>query len=512
MKALAPILIQPGFSKNLTDYENEPRWVDGDKVRFRDGRAEKIGGWRPYTASGSFTGVARDIQTWSTLQGIPSLAVGTTTGLFALDTSGWRDITPTGYTEGPQSNTFSEGFGAGSWGSEGWGEDTPASQGLIPLQQWAIDNYGEDLLAVPSGGTLYFWDRSASTEAVEVTAAPDQINTMFVMDPTPYVVALGCTGSDTVYNPMLVRWSDGENFNQWDAAPDDSIAGEQLLQNGSKLIGAEKIRNGALLWSDTSAFLMEPTADPDQAFLITHIASECGLIAPHAAQEINGEIFWMGVSAFYKYDGAGVRQLRTPLDEAIFELDKPESVNFVQKEKVYSGVNTAFNEIWWFYPANTSDENSRYVVYNYLENIWYDGALDRTTWTSPDVFSIPFATGPDAVLYEHEVTKNDSNQPMRAFIKTGDFDIGDGDQLQFADRLIPDLTLTGSLEFTMEAKEYPQDTKSIKRGPYSIVNGGRTNDFRIRGRTINIEFSSEGLNYDFKLGRCRIRVKPDGAR
>ena len=80
----------------------------------------------------------------------------------------------------------------------------------LPLRQWGLDNFGEDLLALPKQGRLYVWDESGGTgnKAVVVTASPSSSNFMFVSQQDRHVVCLGTNGINGTFDPMLVRWSD----------------------------------------------------------------------------------------------------------------------------------------------------------------------------------------------------------------------------------------------------------------------------------------------------------------
>ncbi|NQZ74755.1 MAG: hypothetical protein HRT61_01380 [Ekhidna sp.] len=393
-----------------------------------------------------------------------------------------------------------------------FGQGDTSSAGLIPLSNWSIDNFGEDLIACFSGQQPIFWDRSVGGDATAIGNAPAQVTTLLIHSPTPFLIALGCTGLDAVYNPMLVRWSNAENYNQWDPVAENSIAGFKLLQGGSKLIGGRNVRTGSLLWSDTDCFFMDTTGDTD-VFDFSNIGSSCGIISPHGHIEIDGEVFWMGTDAFYRYAGAAVEKIRTSLDEALFEPGNKESINRVQKEKVYAGINTQFNEIWWFYPAEGSQENNRYIVYNYIEKVWYDGTLDRTAWVNNEIFPNPIGCDASGVVYEHEVGLNANGEAMYSWIESADFDIENGDELQFCDRFIPDINnFVGSMSVTLTGKEYPQHTEQIIKGPFEIPVGKRYEDFRLRARTISIKYESEGIDFDYKLGKSKLRIKRSGRR
>lgn len=512
MKTQVPLEIRPGLYKNLTEYESEGRYINGDKVRFRDGRPKKIGGWAPLSSSGTISGTPRAIHAWSTLNGIPHLCVGTEQGLYVLQENTWTSITPSAFAQGPTNNTFSRGFGSGTFGSGTFGQGDVDATGLVPLAQWTMDNYGEDIIACYAGDQPVYWDRSLGGLATPIGNAPAQVSTMLIHSPTPFVIALGCTGLDAVYNPMLVRWSNGERYAEWDPAAENSIAGFKLLQGGSKLLGGRNVRQGSLIWSDTDCFFMDTTGGTD-VFDFSSIGSSCGLVGPHGHVEIDGEVFWMGTDAFYRYAGAAVEKIRTSLDEALFEPGNEESLNRVQKEKTYAGVNTQFNEIWWFYPSEKSTECDRYIVYNYIEKVWYDGTLDRTTWINNEIFSNPIATDASGNVYEHEVGLNANGSSMYSWIQTADFDIEDGDYVQFVDRFIPDIkNFVGSIDVTLVGKEYPQHTEQRTIGPFTLNVGQRYEDFRIRARTISVKYESDGIDFDYKMGKNKLRIKRSGRR
>lgn len=514
MKNKVPLVLQPGFFKNQTEYESEGRWIDGDKVRFRDGRPKKIGGWTRHKIRSVTvpSGVPRDIHAWATLDGTPHAVCGTEQGLFEINNGSWTDITPVNWVNGTTRNVYTRGFGSGRFGGGAFGQGDEDLTGLIPMSSWSIDNYGEDIIACFSRGKIYFWDKSVGGPAVEIAAAPAQTTFMFLNEPTPFVIALGCTDLTDTFNPMFVRWSNGEDYNNWTPSQ-TSLSGFQLLQGGSRLLGGRSIREGNLIWSDTNCFYMEETGAAVQAFSIRSIASNAGIIAPHAHVEINGEVFWMGTDAFYRYSGANVEQLRTSVDEAVFEDSTPESINRGQKEKTYAGINTQFNEIWWFYPGRNSDENNRYVIFNYAEGSWYTGTLDRTVWVDNEIFTAPLAMDPSGVLYDHETGKNADGQAMYSWIESGDFDLDEGDYLQFCDRFIPDIKdFVGSIDLTLVGKEHPQNPEVVTRGPFTIFAGTRYQDMRLRARTIKIKIESYGVDFDYKWGKSTLRIKQSGRR
>jgi hypothetical protein len=164
------------------------------------------------------------------------------------------------------------------------------------------------------------------------------------------------------------------------------------------------------------------------------------------------------------------------------------------------------------YPAGDSDENNRYVVYNYLEDVWYDGTIDRTTWNDSDIFDRPYATQSDGTLFVHEQGKNNDATGLKAYIQTSDFDIGNGDLMYYVDRVIPDGDFTKNINYTFFSKKYPNSTNIVEKGPFVVTSATRKFHPRTRGRQGQMRISTSVTDSDFRLGSNRIFIKPDGGR
>jgi hypothetical protein len=597
--------IVPGFDRNNTSYGSEGRWIDGDKIRFVDGKPRKIGGWVKQSTN-QFKGVARDILSWSALDSTQYLAFGTEKKLYLYEGGSYFDITPVRATatpisafstsagstqirvrvsshgvsngdfvvvsaaatvggnvllnreyevvsvvdpnvfvvsssttavntttnsgsgtvsfllaNGPEFNFPSFGWGSGTWSAGTWGTPRSGSGLTNQLRQWSLDNWGEDLVACPRGGKIYTWDETlgSGTRAFEVTGAPTQNNFILVSYPTRHLVALGSTDvSSGVFDPMLVRWCSSENLNDWGVSAGNT-AGFFRLDHGSYLVGGEPSKRDILVFSDEAAYSMQYLGG-EFVFGFNLLAQEAGLVSQHASANIDGTVVWMSQDSFYEYDGV-LRTIECPISDAVFgdglsSIDDPETegvepfeINRDQKEMVYAGINAQFNEIIWFYPAGTSTKCNRYVIYNFKDKAWSDGTLERSTWLGKNIFNKPIATSNDGYLFVHESGVNDDSNPMRAYIKSGYFDLDEGDQLMFADRFIPDFKQQGQLTLELKAKKYPQSSESYTR-TYVIPSTGDVVSVRLRGRQAALKIISDEINGDFVMGRPRIALKPDG--
>ena len=102
---LTKIQFAPGVNKEGTEYTADAGWFDSDKVRFRKGRPEKIGGWRKF-AEDSFLGICRSIHDWASLESIKYIALGTNLKFYIAEGSGFNDVTPLRATTSAGDVTF----------------------------------------------------------------------------------------------------------------------------------------------------------------------------------------------------------------------------------------------------------------------------------------------------------------------------------------------------------------------------------------------------------------------
>lgn len=468
-----------------------------------------------------------------TLSGQYVVASILSTDKFTIDTATTATATSAGSGTvsyllggGSESNRSLQGWSRSTYGSGGWGSSVSASGLGAKLRQWSMVNWGEDLMACPRGGRIYVWDQSNGVEsaltnrsdvrATLVTASPSVNNFIMISQTTRYLISFGCNQISGPYDPLLVRWSNQENYNVWD--PTVSVAGgntsgEQRVRGGNMIVGAVQSRGEIIIFTDDPVHVMRYTGDP-LIFGFDEIGSNAGLISQHAAVDINGTVFWMGLGDFHMYDGR-LRTLPCEVHEAIFAAGNGTSINYNQKEKIFCAVNAEFSEVIWFYPSENSEECDRYVIYNYLENIWYDGTMDRTVWCDSGIFETPYAINSSGTLYSHEVGVDDGAQAMPFYLESGYTDLQDGQDFVFVDKLSPDfknLPNGKTINFKITTKKYPQDANPVVKGPFPITNTTKKVSFRARGRQAKIRFESSGNGVDFTLGTVRLNIKPDGER
>jgi len=637
---LTKLQFQPGINKETTSYSNEGGWFDCDKVRFRAGFPEKIGGWTKVSVK-SFLGSCRALHPWRALDLSNYIGVGTHLKYYIEEGQGYYDITPIRATTsagdvtfsatngsstitisdtahgavlgdfvtfsgavslggnitadvlnqeyniievvdsdsykvtartadtsipditvdgqlsptpvtanssdtgnggssvvgayqinvGLDTSVFGTGWGAGAWSRQGWGDPAVIDPIKDTLRLWEHDNFGEDLVLNVHNGGVYYWDKSngLATRAVALgdlagaSGTPTIATKTLVSDVDRHVIAFGCDPLNDVgvQDPLLIRFSDQENAADWTPTTTNT-AGDLRLGSGSKIVTAIETRQQILVFTDVSLHAMQYIGPPF-TFGINMISENITIRSPIAVAAVEDTVYWMGKNEFYVYNG-GVQTLPCSVRDYVFS-----DFNAQQAEKCFAAVNSSFSEIWWFYPSSGSDNNDRYVVYNYLQNIWYYGTLTRTAWIDRGVEENPIAAGRDGYLYNHETGFDDgSTSPVTAisaYIESSQLDLGEGDQFSFVRRLIPDLTFrsstatTPTANFTLKARNFPggaylqSNAKSVeKTASVPVEQFTQDAHVRLRGRSIAIRVDSNMTGTGWRLGSPRIDVRSDGRR
>ena len=434
---------------------------------------------------------------------------------------------------GDEIEVATDGWGAGAWGGGTW-SDGLSSIGSIRL--WGQANFGEDLVLNFRGGPLYYWDGdgaltttahllSSRTGALSVPAVANKI---LVSDINRFVFCFGTTAyldTTNTLDPLLIRWSDQDSAVDWRPAA-DSFSASLRLSRGGEIITAVQARQEILVWTDAALYNLQFLGTDGWGAQL--VGENISIAGPNAVAYANGMAFWMGKDKFYIYDG-NTKPLNSSVHRHVFNNISP-----TQQAQIYAGTNEAFNEIWWFYPSENSTTNDLYVVYNYLENIWYNGTLARTAWEDSGIRTSPLAATYTKNLVDHESGIDDGEGAtlagITASITSGEFDIEDGNRMAFVWRLLPDLTFDGS-EGAPSATLSLLPLKSSGSGYNDPLSEGGSNsgvvtqgttitvepyttqiNTRIRGRQMAFKIESTDIGVKWQLGYPRIDMRPDGRR
>ena len=621
---LQKILFKPGVNKENTRYTTEGGWYECDKVRFRQGNPEVIGGWVRVSAN-TFLGVCRSLWNWVTVGGLNLIGIGTNLKFYISRGGLYYDITPIRATSTINANPFAgngtttvtvtdtahgaltgdfvtfsgatgtydtifnaeyqltvltadtytittssaiaagnyggssvvaayqihvgvaiqqplNGWGAGGWGDSAWGFGTsPAGENALRL--WSQNNFGDGLVFGHRQGAIYYWDATLglNTRGVLVSSlagasnVPVIQNFLFVSDTSRFVFCFGTNDpfalDPNTQDPMLIRWSDQESLVDWTPSITNQ-AGSVRLSHGSEIVSVVQTRQEIVVFTDSSVYSLQYLGPPF-VWSSQLLGDNISIYSQNAAVLASGVIYWMGVDKFYMYDGR-VNTLNCDLRRFVFG-----DINFSQNLQVFAGTNEGFNEVWWFYCSENSEEVDRYVIYNYIEKIWYYGTMNRTAWLDSGLLDYPIAATYNSaagtgLLINHENGINNGESaailPINAYISSSEFDIGDGHNFAFVWRVLPDLTFENSSNspegspatVTMTLQGLSNSGSGVTSSAAQPVAKGSTYNIteeftgqiytRLRGRQMIFKIESNQVNTAWQLGAPRIDIRQDGRR
>ena len=450
--------------------------------------------------------------------------------------------------------TTGTGWGAGYWNRGTWGSGTTVGIGS-QLRLWTNDNFGQDLIFAPRGGQIYYWNATtgtayrglklselANTSSFSGQYVPQATNQVIASAIQRFVIAFGANSyvagnASTTFDTMLVRWSDQENPYQW--VPDiTNQSGEFRLSNGSYIMEAKSTRQEILIWTDSAIYSMQYLGPP-YIWGFNILMDNISIMSPNSAITINNVTYWMGTDKFYMYSGR-VETLPCALRQYIFA-----DINKDQSYQVTTGGNEGFNEVWWFYCSTNSTVIDKYVIYNYLDRVWYYGTLNRTSWLDSGIRQNPMGTfingaddvgNPTGTVIYHELGTDDQSTatpaPIVSFVQSSDFDIGDGHNFALVWRMLPDVNFNGSnvnqpsVVMTLRPRQnsgspyindidlatVQSDQNYTTYPQYTIQEFTGQVYTRLRGRQMAFRISSDGIGVAWQLGTPRIDIKNDGRR
>ena len=635
--AFIKLQFKPGLNRDQTNYTNEGGWFACDKIRFRSGYPQKLGGWVAATSQ-TFLGVCRQLFGWITSFSDNLLALGTSKKVYIEVGAQYYDITPykevtaagdvtfdatTGSSSitvfdnaanpvagnyvtfsgavslgglitatvlnqnyeiatvvdqdeytiiakdpdtglpvtanasdtgdggaavvgsyeidvGFDLTTYGYGWGTSTWGTVPWGygSSTPI---LLQQRDWFFDQLDNDLIMNYRNGPLFIWQRGSggispelATRAIYIddlsgaADVPGEVMQCLISQNDRHLLAFGCipygSTSTTDFDPMLIRWSSQDAPEFWTPGqvivPSTgtlSSAGFRRVSRGSRIVRALPTRQAILVFTDTHLYSFQFVGTTD-VFDLQEYADNISIMSPRSVISASGSTYWMGADKFYVFGGQ-VQTLPCTVRNQVFQ-----NLNYDQSDQIICGTVEAFHEIWWFYPSAQSDFNDSYVVYNYLDQVWHYGTIDRTAWLDAAQREFPQAVGIDNILYNHESGVDANGAPMESYIQSSDFDIGDGNEFMLSRRVIPDIDFSGStsaapeVNFMIRPRNFPGSAYQDDAFDSQAVVQSSVNNFtdqvfiRARARQMALKIQSTGLGVAWQLGSPRLDARTDGRR
>jgi len=538
-------------SSTVTVTINSHGALAGDFVTF-SGVTGTIGGVAASYFNSSFQILSKTTNTFT-------ITIGTTASSIATG-GGTAIIAAFQIHTGNANLVIGYGWGAGGWGgvssgfpNTGWGDGSQA-QVTLPARLVFQDRYLDTLyfniqnatgtsLYDSSGSNIFYWPYISTfntnalrlDQAVGATSVPQRVG-QILFAPSGHLLALGCTDLTGAYDPLLIRWSNVDPVNG--PQPQDwyptatNTAGDLRVASGSGIVAAEKTRQEILIFTDFSINSLQ-FLGTSEIFGLQELDANISIVGPNASVAVNNVVYWMGVDKFYQYNGR-VDTLPCTLRQYIYQNP---GINNQEAPLFVAGGNAEFNEVIWFYADVSSNSINRYVIYNYQEQVWYFGQLNRTYWTDAGYVINPVAAQ-DGWIYQHDYGVNaggpaGTSAAMNSYITSADFDIGDGNQFMLMRRIIPDVNFLNSTVanatayMTVGVRNFPGAASSTtnEEGQTTTQNvtttalttatfDQYTNQvfIRARGRQMNFTIGSDTTGVQWQLGFPRLDAREDGRR
>ncbi len=427
---------------------------------------------------------------------------------------------------GLDNTVLGTGWSTSSWGDGAWGSSSPLSANN-QLRLWTHDNFGEDLVINPRAGSIYYYDETNTDQrAVELSSkagankVPTRALQVLTSEKDRHLIVLGADPLDAngtrtgQIDPMLIAFSDQENALEFEALSTNT-AGSLRISAGAIIVGGVRAREETLIFTDNAMFSMQ-FIGPPFTFGINMINEGIGCIGPKAMVNVAGGVYWMDYTGFYFYNGT-VQPI--PCSVQSYVLD---DFNSAEPYKTFAFSTQEFNEVGWFYCSANSAEVDRYVVFNYLEQVWSVGQLERHAWHDAGLVEKPLATGTNTsnYLYEHEVGNDDDGSAMaNVFIESSDFDIADGEEFSFLRRIIPDIKFNGSagagqgVKYILKNRDFNASSLTTSETK-SVLDSTTKLDVRVRARQLafRIEGDDTATGVGWRLGATRFDLNKSGRR
>lgn len=444
---------------------------------------------------GAAAGAGDTMDVTADTAGLAGNDIGTTE---TLTNGSWGSTTLTGGSDalvaGVADATLAGGYGEDTYGTGTYGTPRPDTDAITLASTWALDGWGQYLVGCMDGdGDLWEWQLNTAANAAQISNAPTGCLGLVVTQER-FLFALGAGG-----NPRKVDWCDQADNTVWTAATTNQ-AGSFILETDGEIRCGIKQRGETLILTSTDVWSARYIGAP-LVYSFTRLQTGCGAPGNRTAVRIgNNKAVWLGYGGFFVYDGGYVRRLQCDVWDYYLSM-----VSELQASKIFGWHNVDHSEAWWLIPDDSTNECAFYIAWNYAEDTWTFGSMDRTCGVHRGTFGTPMLMDADGLPYQHETSWSHGGDTPYA--ETGPVEIGSGERRMHAVRLIPDEATLGETQITFKTREYPTATET-SHGPYSMAN---PTDVRFSGRQALVRIEATGST-DWRVGVPRLEVKAGGKR
>lgn len=523
---LYPLNFLPGIKQDGTNFASR-NWLDGQWMRFQRGLPRKIGGYKNIDIFANPLNEP-DFRGLFMVNDSPNfnLYFGTQSNVkyFPIDINGNSigplvDRTPNGFEVDVFNDwNFDSMFSTVDDGSVIVAHAAPNLESLDSPHETPV--YYGNLYGIDSQDPLI--------PAVQPNSTPDAPT----LNPGQTIIT---SGGICVFHPFLFIFGN-DGYVQWTYPNTVNRIQSNQRVTSKKIVVGFPTRGGnsspaGLLWSLDS--LIRVTFSPGisgSSFTFDTVDGSCSIMSANCVAEFNGLFIWPGVDNFLIYNGT-VNTVPNQMNLDFFY----DNLNFSQRSKVWAAKITEYNEIWWFFPTGNNVECNHAVIYNYLENSWYDteiveydnGVISgyRTCGTFNPMFGSPVWASAtiDPIgnkIWEQEIG-NDIDiagnlSPIPCQISTGDIAwcaVGPNGQFMGVDRQVdiqrfePDFKLGNGVFNTIQiiTRNYAQDIP-ITSDPFGFNSTTKKIDLNIQGREMRILIKQIGGDLQFGQNLVLLRT------
>lgn len=370
-------LSSPGIRRDGTAVDSD-FYTDGVWVRWQRGKPRKMGGYRAMStlANGPVRSVLVDSR-----NGINSAHYFSQYGIqrqqFSASGAGGSvdDRTPIGFYQGIGDPllTWSHGVMTSSTGG--------SFSALLAASSPDIEDISRD-----TGGNLFTGDIAGTEPLTVLSDATGPISVSGgVTVLQPFAVVYGSNGlirNSAANNLTVAGWTPGTGF-----ANIANVAGTKFVY-GAPVRGGSQSPAG-LFWA-LDALVRMSFIGGTNFWQYDTLSQPTSILSKKGVVEHDGRFFWPGTDRFLFYNGV-VQELPNQMNSNWFY----ENLNYAHRNKVWGTKIPRWGEIWWFYPRGASTECNNAVIFNYVENTWYDAVKDRSAGGQVQVFPFPIWAGPE---------------------------------------------------------------------------------------------------------------------
>jgi hypothetical protein len=372
-KPLFVLTSKPGVRRDGTDLDS-PYYGDVVWTRFQRGKPRKIGGYAQL--SGQLNSPIRSVFVDSR----NGLTTAHYMGKWGIQRQQLSGSTATGLVDRtPVGFTANDNF---TWSQSVLYSSTGGSYAALVAAATpdALD------LTSDTGGSLYAGDVGGTAPLTVVSDGSGPISVSGgVTSMQPFLVVYGSNG--------LIRNSNANDFSSgsgWTTGGSNYASSANVA--GTKIVYGAPVRGGgqtpaALFWA-LDALIRMSFVGGTKIWTYDTLSQPTSILSKKCVVERDGMFYWIGTDRFLFYNGV-VQELPNQMNINDFF----DNLNFAHRNKVWGTRVSRFGEIWWFYPRGTDTECNNAVIYNYLENTWYEAKAARSAGHSVQLYQNPVWAG-----------------------------------------------------------------------------------------------------------------------